>query len=86
LTQCWQESLWYTLGVWIFHRFCFFPTRGSISADIGSCHSATPRDVADTQPLWQVLDSRHSSGQSGCISSGKVPKHVNGSSINVSLL
>lgn len=62
----------------------FSPTRGSISADIGSCHSMTPRDVADTQLIWQVLDSRSSSGRPGYIYSGKMPNRVNGWSINVS--
>lgn len=65
--------------------FFFFPSRGFIFADIGSCHFATPCDVGDTQLLWQVLDSRHTRRRAGNISSGKVLKCVNELLINLSL-
>lgn len=72
------------LGVWNSDLSCFFPSRGFIFADIGSCHFATPCDVGDTQSLRQVLDSRHTYRRAGNISSGKVPKCVNKLSINLS--
>lgn len=75
--------------VWNFDLSCFFcffflSSRGCFFADIGSCHFATPCDVGDTQPIWQVLDSRRVAMRAGNLSEGKVPKCVNEISIDLS--